>query len=766
MANNNNNKILQGIKNLTNITRSTNKQTYGVSRDVPKILSKNVYDEANKISQNIANDKAIINNHMSRTRYIKNRNENSNIKDLYSIINDEEMVSSLSTMIGTENYKLNQTLKDYEIVKRCIPQIHKVIVNLKNSIISPDAMADSAIGLELPSDIEAADKDRINNIIEKYKLNEKLDNIVQEYLIAANKVLTVVPYNMIPDMLESKNINECISELENELGESKSLLECSGMGIDESEILTESINVEYYENQEAITKNLKTKHIIDSNEYKTALNECLSNIEFIDGGMNYFKRALLNEAIAEARVMNNDNDKSMKTILKNLKSKSKTIDITSIASEGLIDQKTAEDIRKNVEFKGCHIEELPVSRVIAFRLRDTLIGYFYVEDKVSPLDSGVGNKLSSIMDKINASVYIKQANDTQASKIENMVIKSISERLISSIDSKFLNDNYDDMDIIYEFVRINEIHKKNKRVTFFHPNDICEFKRKDGSIMKNCMFMAKLYLLTLLTNILANATRGADRQIHYVKTGLTTDIEGSVHSTIRAIKQNQIRYSDIGTINDIFNICGSMVDVFMPISVDGERPIETETISGQNIDMNNDFLSFLLKSIIQSFGLPSSIIDDFDNLDFAKTIPMSNLEMAKAVLDSQNELNEPLTKLIRLIVSYELPDFEQVNEIYAKLTPPLVIVIEMNKERMESVNQIAEMLSTIMIPQNDQETITEMMQRKFRELYNRKNLPTLDWDAIDEIMKELNTSVEIEQKKKNIKIPQQDTNSGNDYSNY
>ena len=75
--------------------------------------------------------------------------------------------------------------------------------------------------------------------------------------------------------------------------------------------------------------------------------------------------------------------------------------------------------------------------------------------------------------------------------------------------------------------------------------------------------------------MLANVTRGGDRQIHYVKTGLTTDVEGSVNSTIRAIKQNQIRYSDIGTINDIFNIVGSLVDVFMPVSIDGERPIET-----------------------------------------------------------------------------------------------------------------------------------------------------------------------------------------------
>ena len=752
MARRNRNRFIEGITNLRNITNATRKQTYGVSRDIPQVVSDNVYNRVDEISKMMMeNDKSIVNNHMSRTR-LSNQSKNANIKNLYDIINDQDMLSSMQTLIGDQNYKFSQTLKDYEVIKRCIPQIHKVITHLKNSIISPDAMADSAIGIELPQNIKESEKDRINKIIEDYKLNDKLDNIVEEYLISSVKYYTVVPYSMIPDMLErNKSLDECINELQLELGEPKSLLESSGLSISDSEIITESISLDYYESKDDMVSNIKKHFTVGQDDYKSALTEAINNIEFINGGMDYFKRALLNEAIAEARVSKNDTDNSMKSILKNLQSKSKKVSIDiSAAAEGLLDDKTIKDIRKNVDFKGCHLEELNPSRTIPFKLRDTLIGYFYVEEKNSPLDSTRTNNITTIMDKINASVYMKQAGDSTGARVENMVIKSISERLIKSIDSKFINDNYDDMEIIYEFVRINQIHKKNCRVTFFHPDDVCEFKRKDGSIMKNCMFIAKLYLLTLLTNVLANVTRGGDRQIHYVKTGLTTDVEGSVNSTIRAIKQNQIRYSDIGTINDIFNIVGSLVDVFMPVSIDGERPIETETISGQNIDMNNDFLNSLLKSIIQSFGVPSSIIDDFENIDFAKTISMSNLEVAKMVLNSQNEINEPLTKMIRLIISYEMPDFEQVNEIYAKLTPPSVIVLEMNRERMQSISEIAETLSTILLPQNDQETSEERIIRKFKEDYIRVNLPTLDWDKIDEIVSKIALSNKIEEKKISI----------------
>lgn len=749
MARNNRNPFIRGITNLRNITNATNKQTYGISRDIPKVISDNVFNKVDEISATILEkDRAIINNHMSRAR-LSNRAKNDNIKNLYEIINDQDMLSSMQTLIGGQNYKFSQTLKDYEIIKRCIPQVHKVITNLKNSIISPDAMTDSAIGIEYPVNIKESERSKIDKIIEDYKLNGLLNDIVEEYLISSVKYLTVVPYTVIPDML-SRSLDECIAELQTELGEPKTLLESSGMNVDRSELLTESIKVEYYADKDAVIKNIKSTLEITGTSYENALKESITNIEFIDGGMNYFKTALLNEAIAEARVSKEDKDNSMKKILKNLQSKStKVVTDISAAAEGLVDDKTVADIRKNVDFKGCHIEELDPSRTIPFKLRGTLIGYFYVEEKTSPLDNQTNN-ISSIMDKINASVYMKQAGSDNGQRVENMVIKSISERLVKSIDAKFLNDNYDDMNIIYEFVRINEIHKKNCRVTFFHPDDICEFRRKDGSIMKNAMFIAKLYLLTLLTNVLANVTRGGDRQIHYVKTGLTTDVEGSVNSTIRAIKQNQIRYSDIGTINDIFNIVGSLVDVFMPVSIDGERPIETETISGQNIDMNNDFLNSLLKSIIQSFGMPSSVIDDFENIEFARTIPMSNLESAKLVLNAQNEINEPLTKLLRLIISYEMPDFEQVNEVYAKLTPPSVIVLEMNKERMQSITEIANMLAEILLPQNDQESNSEKLLRKFKEEYTRRNLPTLDWNEIDDMLKKIGIEKVIDDKKDNI----------------
>lgn len=756
------NPLLRGIRSLSNITKATNTSIYGVSRDVADVLSGSVDDLIDQIGKENTSEKNMINAHMTKYKLSRAGKNAKGDTSIYNIINDATVIDHMQGLINGENVKFSQLLKDYEIIKRCIPQVHKVISDIKDGIISPDAMTDSAIGIEFPTNITNADKDQIAKLLDKYELNDLLNKVVIDYLIASVDYYVPVPYSSIPDMLSAEdiNINECISELESDVKNNciRTLYECASHN--DLDVISESVELQYEEDDDGFGNRLKS-FTINNLDINNELTECTNNIEFIRGGKDYFKAAVLNEAVALKNNMSTDT--SMKSVLKNLKAGSSRSDAVSsnLAVDGLVDAATIKDIRRNVNFKGCHIERLDPARVLPFKLRNTVIGYFYIEDVHGAGSNSTTGNISSVMDKINASVYMKHDESNKAVRVQTAIIKNIADKMIEAIDSKFINDNYEDMDILYEFIKVNELHtKKKKRIVFFHPDDVCEFKRKDGSIMKNCMFMAKLYILTMLSNVLTNVTRGADRNIHYVKTGLTTDIEQHVNHAIRAVKQGQIRYSDIGTINEIFNIVGANVDVFMPVSVDGERPIETETISGQNVDMNNDFLNSILKSIIQSFGAPSSIIDDYESADFARTITMSNLNMAKLALAAQNEICPTLTKLFRLIVSYEMPEFTQVDDLVAKLNPPMVIVMEMNKDRVDSIDQMSKVLAELYCPANDQETTAERTMRLFRLEYFKKNMPSLDWDELDEMYRKIKQDDKTEEMKNELTGDQNDMSSG------
>lgn len=752
------NPLLKGLRSLGNITRTTNSRVFGTETDTIDLLNKSLDNQIGELAIYSDSDKSVINSHMFKSR-ITNENLNDLVKNkkatIYDYIQNADVLNTVETLVGGENTKFAQILKDYEIVKRCIPQIHKVINTIKNNIISPDAMSESAIGVKFPAACDDADKHDIHDLIEKYELNKKLNDYVLDYLIASVRYETVIPYSAIPDMLaasvtqlnetvdniEDMPINEAVEILQSSINHDTLLSKSSPVGAVINEAVTfkgenNNTNKDYEEDPTDYEVRNKNNFTINPNELTVAVNEAISNLEFVNGGFEYFKRAFLNETVARKTDLGSSN-KSVKEVLDDLRKDSSTVHYYEDDKLDKLTKKKIKDIRKKVDFKGCHIENLNAARVIPFKLRDTVIGYYYVDTSPMVGNKTQNNALTTIMDKLNSSVYLKNDKENKAAEVEFSIIKKISEKLIEAIDARFINDNYDDMDIIYEFVRTNELWKSNKRVIFFHPDDVCEYKRSDGSIMKNCMYLAKLYILTMLSNILANVTRGTDRNVYYVKTGLTTDIEGHVNSAIRALKQNQIRYSDMGTINEVFNIVGSAVDAFMPVSADGEKPIEIETISGQNVDMNNDFLNSLLKSIVQSFGVPSSVIDDFENIDFARSITMSNLDMARSVLDAQKEIEKPLTKELRLIISYELPDFKLVDEVYATLTPPSIIVHEMNKERIASTLEMINSVSELIVgPEN--ESLQDKRLRLFKLEYLRRNIPTLNWDAIDEINTTIN----------------------------
>ena len=140
---------------------------------------------------------------------------------------------------------------------------------------------------------------------------------------------------------------------------------------------------------------------------------------------------------------------------------------------------------------------------------------------------------------------------------------------------------------------------------------------------------------------------------------------------------------------------------------------------------------------------------------------MSNLEMAKAVYDAQIELNPDLTKMFRLLVKYELPEYEQYDDIDVKLNPPSIIVYEMNRDRMDSIDQVAEKLGELLIaPEN--ESPDEKKRRMFKLEYYRRTMSSWDWDMIDDILNQVTVKSKELEIEESLNSDEDSDNLGND----
>jgi hypothetical protein len=638
----------------------------------------------------------------------------------------KELITNSSATKGLEGYfSQNESyfalMRDAELVKRCIPQVAKVIRDLENNIVSPEGFSKDSFKITLKATNDPSSINIINNLKEKYKLDKKYRTTVSKYLTSVDYVL-VTPYGKIfqdmekNDKLSESAFDEITDNMNNYSPLSSKIKNAKGTSLCES---TYFVGAEIKEENRGNINN--------------AISKQLDNIEIGFGATAHIYKDLINETAvlfensldkySTKAQFSNDSEYKM-DLFANKPSKG------TVTQDGLLDGKTLSSVSK-MGIKGAYVESLDPTKVLPFEIRDKKIGYFVLEG-----DPRKAEKITDISALIKGTLQGSQNKaGSQYENIENGLIKTIGEKLIKSINPKFITNNIDDMDIIYSFIKENQVHTNKSKVTFIHADDICEFRRSDGSIMKDGMFFCKLYMLILVTNVMAKVTRGTDRYNHYISSGLSADVEKGVQDAIFAMQQGQFKFNDVTSINKIFSMVGSMVDLFIPQSQDGVKPIQTEIVSGQDIDMNEPFLEFLKKSIVTSFCVPSVTVDYTDEVEFAKTLSMANIDVARSTLYAQAEIYDPQVKLVRLIAKYELDDDFDTDLIDIVQNSPISILLENTTQILETAVSNATSLAQTILPT----TASDEERRLFTYEYIKDKVP-IDFVALEKIVEKIHQS--------------------------
>lgn len=723
------------VDNLNTTAQSTNSAVYQMDRDLygTSELVEKLMNVSNKDKETLK--RTVDGNSYANSRinsFGLNSVPNKSKDKVFDVIQgNQEIFNDLYQLLMVDN-KLYEAIADYEILRRSIPQISRVIDLLINSILIPEVITTDTYNLKFEFD-EARQvdvKDRLNT---KYELAKKIRVIVENYLVIGAEYVTVVPYKAVVDAIKADASPSARA----------SMLRESTLGIPsgkKSSIITESVILD------SMTE--KLRQTFNSNkeaERKTglkALNESME--EYINGIRIYRtnKKLSYDEALVESITSDRDSfmvESSFEEFFSdNAKIKlksgpgitSKTPTATSDSADGLIqaDAKGYDKIRVN----GCKIERLDPARVYPIRLKDTVIAYVYLEQR---RDEALRYNLQNSMRNSFSFYRMDNATYTEhnVKMLEDRMIREIGNRVLSNLSPKFLEANFDDMDIFYEFLRDNNIHTDRRDIILLHPKDVIEFKRPNGSILKNAVFFAKMYLLMIVNNILTKVRRGSDRTVFYVSNGLSNDIEGAVMQAIEAIQSSEIGFDALSTMTGVINSVGSVVDLFLPQTDDGMKPISPEVISGQEVNMDDDFLQFLIKSIILSFNLPSVVVDYTNEVEFARTLSMANLDVATSSALAQGEINGPLTELVKRVLTYEYDlTEEEANTIEANLIPSKSMLIQLTGDLIETTKALAQSIADTQITGNNQDVLKPLFIKEFI----RRNF-NYDWDEIDEILEKI-----------------------------
>lgn len=608
--------------------------------------------------------------------------------------------------------------EDLEVIASQLIELDEAINTTRDSIVtSDDVGATVSRTLKFKNHLaheyeEESHIKIIEEVEKKYKLLTKIKNhIVPKTLKYGTYYTYTIPQSKLFEKAQKDKLNR-VQTMESYMDEETINFVCENVTIIEDE--NNKPNMGFPKPSD------KKKH----NTVKDAMMDLAKsiNISNDDIPLPLIENAGMLDAVTDLEKFN-------KTVSSNIKKANKKS--STLSFDGVVDTKNGKGKDKNEDFgfiEDCYIKLLDPKRVIPVKVLDFTIGYYYLHE-VSPQEP-----------KSTFNTNLALVKNDQLT--EKDVINKVSEKIVKAFDKTYLENNIEFKELILNALLFNENYKKKIHFQFIPAEYVCEFKVNEDengngtSILIKSLFYAKLYLAMLIFNIITYLSKSTDTKIYYVKnSGIDTNVVNKTMEIARDIKSKQLNFTDLLNYNTMVSKIGQGKEIFMPVGKSGERGIEFDILSGQNVDINTDILEMLKQGYINGTGVPSVIMNYINEADYAKTLVMANAKFLGRILSYQLDFNESITNFYIKVMKFttDIPD-EVLNDLEFAFTPPKTLN-NMNISDITSYteNIVEFLVKTAMGEEGEQSEDIGIIKDLMRRELSREVAPMLPWDKVEEI---------------------------------
>lgn len=402
------------------------------------------------------------------------------------------------------------------------------------------------------------------------------------------------------------------------------------------------------------------------------------------------------------------------------------------AQEGLYKDSKGKKKKKDSfdDIKDCYIKMMSGRELIPIKIIDEVIGYLNIRSEEDvPIGGIISGQLS----------YMK-FDDNQK---EQSIIDDIAGRIVDKFDQKFLKENPKFKKLIVEAINYYDLNERRIHLQFIPKEYIFPFAinknefNEGVSMLDGSLFYAKLYLMLLLFKMITILSNSNDQKINYVmSSGIDKNLTNKVQDIIRQKQSRKINVMDLFNYSTLLTKVGNGTEVYIPTGQGQGRPIETEILSGQEVQLNTELMELLRNNYILASGVPSAIMNYLNEADFAKSIETAHSKFNGRVINYQLDLNPSITEFYRAILRWSTNIEESViNEINIVLPAPKTNVNTVTSEMISTFTQESDFLVQLYYgdnidPGKEQEVIN------FRRRLARKHLPVINFDELDEMFEE------------------------------
>lgn len=650
-----------------------------------------------------------------------------------------------------ERYKnINNKYEDLRIITDYLYELQGAVDSVRDDILTADDIANT-VSRELSFEDAVDKEDAITNytkIVEDMERKYDLKNSIKNYIIPktltyGNFFVYTIPYSEV-------------------------FAQADAMGKTQDNAMFESVSAVNEDFIPTLKYGKKYKPVVENMEWVKTLTEDYNTIatdpDFSEVGMKKkthqdiydgMKQILENvTVINDPKVfLLEDTDMNLlasseevrdmaKKAYKDISSRSKPFhkkDMTAQSTDGVIDplQTTTDaDRRKYKDITGVYMRRYDPTRIIPVYLMDSCVGYYLLYETYGEVRNSI--LLNSSLNRAN--LAFQQVKKKQ---LEDDVVQVIASKICSSIDKKFVADNPKFKDLMVNALSYQDFYKKQFKVQFIPEDYMTYFKIDEDdethlgtSLLAKSLFYGKLYLCLLLFKIITILTKSNDMRVYYIKNaGINKNMTQVVQNAARAIKDRQISFNDLASIQTVFSKVGMYKEAFIPTGRSGERSIEFETIAGQDVQLNTELMELLRKGMINNTGVPSVILSFMEEVDFAKTITMQHAKYMAKIITLQSQLEIPTTALYKKILGFEglLPP-EALTGLNVTFTRPKTLGIQTTADLISAAQSNAEFIAdTIAEDPNDEQEKADLKRTILRNVLLRG---VFDWTQFSEIAKE------------------------------
>lgn len=632
---------------------------------------------------------------------------------------------------------------DLNQVAESLIELGEAIEIMRDAIVSSN-VNDGTIARTL--DFEGADDDNYKEVVEqledKFDLIHKIKNfIVPNTLKYGEYYVYVIPYaKVFQDFMKQKERSSNMFYRESTISSS---FDNSPKSKDTAKDFYSKVfkefkedNIDLYRTSNA-SNSTDYNHMPSEKEFISEFSQILDNISvcndpipmpvFEEGyaSMEEFMELYVNEA------GDNRNPSPKSDVPKNQE------DLFSkfSSSEGFFKDK-APDKKNNKDFgdvRDCYLKVIDPLKVIEIKVMDSVIGYYYVqEDDLTSIATG----------GYNNGLYFTKFND----RVNNRsVIDNLCERIVKQFDKKFLKENAKFKKQIADIINYYNFSEKKLKFQFIPVEYMVPFKidineiGEGQSMIKKSLFYAKLYLMLLLFKIMSIVLYSNDQKVNYIRqSGIDKNIANKVEEIARIKQSRQINIMDMFSYTTLINKVGSGNELNIPVGRSNERPIETEILQGQEIQLNSELLEMLKNSYILATGVPQAILNYLNEAEFAKVVEQNNSKMNGRVISYQIDFNKPITNMYKKIMRYSTNlDETIIDNFEFTFQPPKITSGNTKADAIQAFQTYADFIKSIMYDKEDNLTEKEVIEmREFVKLLAEDQLPMINMEVIKDLIKD------------------------------